>query len=209
MSNITPKIGTKGIFVLKSPWLTNPGEHYTLAEIKTLDQLSMSGVDPKNSIYGKMNLIDGANGFSWAEEVAKEPKIIVLIGTRGNKIVVPDTYIAEYPDISAVEYQRYLVSIDLGIFPTTEDFSELSGDLAALAATRTGLSATSTPYTTPLATQPTAEEHEQLASARKSYVPETISYTEEITLLRQQVLAQDKTILALKTKLQNHGLLPK
>ena len=209
MSNITPIIGTKGVFVLKSPWVVNPGEHYEVAEIKTIEQLSMSGVDPKNSIYGKIGLIDGANGFSWADEVSRKPKIIILMGTRGNKIVVPDTYIASYPDISAVEYQRYLISIDLGLFPLNEDFGELANDLVMLATSRTGLKASGKTYTTPLATQPTVQEHEDMVKARKTYVPDTISNAEEITLLRLEIETLKKTTLAFKTKLQNHGLLPK
>ncbi len=209
MSNITPIIGTKGVFVLKSPWVVNPGEHYEVAEIKTLEQLSMSGVDPKNSIYGKLGLVDGSNGFSWADEVSRKPKILILVGTRGNKIVVPDTYVANYPDISAVEYQRYLISIDLGLFPLNEDFTELASDLAMLASSRSGLKATEKTYTLPLATQPTAQEHEDMAKARKTYVPETISNAEEITLLRLEVETLKKTTSALRTKLQNHGLLPK
>jgi hypothetical protein len=209
MSNITPIIGTKGVFVLKSPWVVNPGEHYEVAEIKTLEQLSMSGVDPKNSIYGKIGLIDGANGFSWTDEVSRKPKIIILMGTRGNKIVVPDTYIASYPDISAVEYQRYLISIDLGLFPLNEDFGELANDLVMLATSRTGLNVSGKTYTTPLATQPTVKEHEDMVKARKTYVPNTISNAEEITLLRLEIETLKKTTLAFKTKLQNHGLLPK
>lgn len=209
MSNITPIIGTKGVFVLKSPWVVNPGEHYEVAEIKTLEQLSMSGVDPKNSIYGKLGLVDGSNGFSWADEVSRKPKILILVGTRGNKIVVPDTYVANYPDISAVEYQRYLISIDLGLFPLNEDFTELASDLAMLASSRSGLKATEKTYTLPLATQPTTQEHEDMAKARKTYVPETISNAEEITLLRLEVETLKKTTSALRTKLQNHGLLPK
>lgn len=208
MSKVTPKIGTKGTFVLKSPWVVNPGEIYTVSEIKTLDQLSRTGVDPKNSIYGKMQLIDGSNGFSWADEVAQEPKIIILTGTRGNKIVVPDTYIANYPDISPVEYQRYFVSIDLGSYPIGENFDEIAGDLANYASGRTGLRATATTYTAPLTNQPTSEEHTEMVKARELNRPVYISYDEEINSLRAQIVQLQKTTEACVKKLRNHGLLP-
>lgn len=62
--------------------------------------------------------------------------------------------------ISAVEYQALsYFNSSLGLFPLNEDFGELANDLVMLATSRTGLKASGKTYTTPLATQPTVQEH--------------------------------------------------
>ena len=208
MSKITPTIGTKGIFVLKTPWITEQGEQYEVTAIRTLQDLAKTGVDAKTAIYAKVGLIHGTNGFDWDIESKQDPFFITLLGTQGNRLIVPDTYIERYPDLSPVKYHRVFIAVSIGQFPETETFDSLADDLADLAQSRTGMSAIGKPYTTPLLMQPTAADHQTYINTRHLSRPDVISNNEEISKLKAANLKQRETIQALVSKLEAHGLLP-
>lgn len=205
---ITPIIGTKGIFVLRSPWIPSPGEHYEVTAIRTLQELTNAGIDVQKDIYAKLGIQDGVDGFSWNAEVSKNPYYVTLQGTQGNKLVVPDTYIEQYPDLSPVKYHRVFVAVSIGQFPEDEKFDDLASDLADLAQSRTGMTAVGMIYTTPLQTQPTAQQHQTYMNTRLHSKPDVISNNEEITKLKAENAKQRQTIDALINKLTLHGLLP-
>lgn len=207
MSKITPVVGTRGAFVLAEPWIANPGEIYEVAAIRTLSELSRSGVDPKKSIYAAMGLVDGTRNFVWATEEKTNPYILTLTGSSGNVITIPDTYITSYPDTSIILYQRGIISIDLGIFPEDEDLSSIASDLADLASSRTGMSASSKVHIVPLKTQPTSEQHLAYENVRKYNKPESISNYEELTLLKEELARVKQTNQALTKKLESLGVI--
>lgn len=208
MAKITPNIGMRGTFVLKNPWITNQGEQYEITAIRTLQDLAKASVDAKTMIYAKMGLNDGQGGFNWADEVKKDPFFVTLYGTQGNKIIVPDTYIEQFPDLSPVKYHRVFIAVSIGQFPEDETFDDLANDLADLAQSRTGMTAVGKPYTTPLLMQPTAQEHQSYMDTRLHSKPDVISNDEEITKLKAENAKQRETITALINKLEAHNLLP-
>ena len=203
MSRITPSIGTYGTFELKTPWISNPGEKYTISAIQTLDEIVRSGIDPKVTIYQPVGLTDGVNSFSWAAEFEANPSILTLTGTNGNTIIIPDTYILSYPNQSTVEYTRYFASIDLGIFPTTEDLNQLSIDLADLATSYSGQTATGGIFQLPLETQPTEQEHLAYENAKKYNRLDSITNAEEIALLRNENQSLRNSLAAVIARLRS------
>ena len=203
MSRITPSIGTYGTFELKTPWISNPGEKYTISAIQTLDEIVRSGIDPKATIYQPVGLTDGVNSFSWAAEFEANPSILTLTGTNGNTIIIPDTYILSYPNQSTVEYTRYFASIDLGIFPTTEDLNQLSIDLADLATSYSGQTATGGIFQLPLETQPTEQEHLAYENAKKYNRLDSITNAEEIALLRNENQSLRNSLAAVIARLRS------
>lgn len=203
MTRITPTVGTYGTFELKTPWVASPGEKYTISAIKTLDELVRSGIDPKATIYGPMGLTDGASGFSWDAEFEANPSILTLTGTNGNTIIIPDTYIDGYPNQSTAEYARYFASIDLGNFPTTVDLSQLSTDLADLATMYNGSTATGSIFSLPLDNQPTEEEHLAYLNAQRYNRLDSITNSEEIARLKQELLSVETTKNALIARLRS------
>lgn len=207
MSKITPVVGIKGTFVLADPWISNPGELYEIAAIRTLSELARTGVDPKKSIYATMGLIDGARNFVWADEEKTNPYILTLTGSNGNVITVPDTYITSYPDTSIILYQRGLIAVELGIFPEDEDLSSIASDLVDLAQSRTGLPASSKVHLIPLKTQPTTEQHLAYENVRKYHKPESLSNFEEISLLKQELERVKQTNQALIGRLETLGVI--
>ncbi len=208
MSRITPSIGTYGKFEFKLPWIINPGESYTITAIQTLSEISRAGVDPKTIIYQPMGLIDGANGFSWAAEFESNPSILTLSGTSGNTIIIPDTYILNYPNQSVVEYAKFLASIEIGLFPATENLNQLALDLADLATAYSGQQAIGSIYMLPLDPQPTEQQHRAYENAKKYHRLDSITNAEEIALLREENASLRSSIAALITRLQNLGGLP-
>ena len=203
MSRITPSIGTYGTFELKTPWISNPGEKYTISAIQTLDEIVRSGIDPKATIYQPVGLTDGVNSFSWAAEFEANPSILTLTGTNGNTIIIPDTYILSYPNQSTVEYTRYFASIDLGIFPTTEDLNQLSIDLADLATSYSGQTATGGIFQLPLETQPTEQEHLAYENAKKYNRLDSITNAEEIALLHNENQSLRSSLAAVIARLRS------
>ena len=208
MSKITPVVGIKGAFLFTSPWIANPGEQYEVTAIRTLSELARTGVDPKKSVYGIMGLVDGSGNFSWEEEEKANPYILTLMGSFGNVITVPDTYVASYPDTSIILYQRGIIAVDLGIFPEDEDLTSIASDLADAASLRTGMVASSKVHLVPLKNQPTAEEHLAYERVRKYNKPESISNTEEVLSLRGEIESLRRTNQALITRLQALGAIP-
>ena len=203
MTRITPSIGTYGTFTFKSPWIVSPGEKYTISAIKTLDELVRSGIDPKAVIYEPVGLTDGASGFSWDEEFEANPSILTLTGTNGNTIIIPDTYIDGYPSQSTAEYSRFFASIDLGSFLANADLSQLATDLADLATTYSGRTAIGSIFKLPLDTQPTEAEHQAFVNAEKYNSPESISNTEQIALLKQELQSVYTSQAALIARLRS------
>lgn len=208
MTKITPHIGIKGIFTLTAPWVVNPGEQYEITAIRTLSELARTGVDPKKSLYGAMGLTDGKGTFVWTEEEKANPNIITLTGTNGNVITVPDTYITSYPDTSMVIYQRVVIAIDTGMYPSDEDLTTLAKDLADLCRYRTNIEATYTVHRVPLPNQPTTAQHLIYDRVRKYERPVNITNAEEILNLRAENTKQKETIDALITKLEQLGVIP-
>ena len=208
MSKITPYVGIKGTFVLSSPWIGNPGELYEITAIRTLSELARLGVDPKTSVYGAVGLVNGNGTFVWENEEKANPFILTLTGTNGNVITVPDTYIAGYPDTSNVLYRQGLVAIDLGLFPDSEDLTIIANDLAELASSRIGLATTAKIHYIPLLKQPTVAEHIAYEKVRKYERPAHISNEEEISELKLENASLRKSLDALKTRMENLGLLP-
>ena len=208
MSRITPSIGTYGTFELKTPWVSNPGEKYTISAIQTLDEIVRSGIDPKATIYQPVGLTNGVNGFSWAAEFEANPSILTLTGTNGNTIIIPDTYILSYPNQSTVEYTRYFASIDLGIFPATEDLQWLAAELADHSIKRlqdedVGRVTTGTVYQLPLETQPTEQEHLAYENAKKYNRLDSITNAEEIALLHNENQSLRSSLAAVIARLRS------
>lgn len=203
MNRITPSIGTSGTFEFKLPWIVNPGEKYTISAIKTLDELVRSNIDPKETIYVPMGLTDGASGFSWDEEFEANPSIITLTGTNGNTIIIPDTYILNYPNQATAEYSRFFASIDLGSFLTTANLSQLAIDLADLATQYSGRTATGSIFTLPLDVQPTEEEHQAFVLAERYNQLDSITNAEEIARLKNALQSLEISKDALITRLRS------
>ena len=205
MSRITPIIGTYGTFELKAPWVVNPGEHYTITAIQTLDEIVRGGVDPKTAIYAPMGLGSDNGNFNWSDEFKSNPSIITLAGTRGGIIVVPDTFISSYPNQAAIEYSNFVVSINLGMFPSTENFTQLKEDLRDLAYAYTKQINTGEVYKLPVETQPTESQHQSLLRIRKLERTDSMTNAEELSRLRNENQKLKISNAALIKRLQDLG----
>lgn len=203
MSRITPLIGISGVFELKTPWVTNPGEIYTITAIQSFEELVRSGIDPKKTIYEPMQLGDGGSDFSWANEFAANPSIVTLSGSQGNIIIVPDTYIKNYPDQSSIEYSRYILAVDLGSHPSTENFLQLAKDIEDLVQTYTKFPCSTKTHTLPLEIQPTEEQHLAYMRVKRYDRTDSASHAEEIARLRAKSQKLEATVHALTTRLRN------
>lgn len=124
MANYIPYIGSKGRFKFKEPFdkELNSNTVYTVASIKSFDNIIDSGIDVYKEIYEPNGLTE--EDFTKAYTNGKV-NIIELIDETGKYFNVPSDYFLSVPDINGVLYRDKMLVADLGYLPDNYEFSEL------------------------------------------------------------------------------------
>lgn len=213
MPKRTPPLGTKGRYVLRTPWSTNPTMLYTCLAIRSFDDIYKLGYDVYSTYYVPMGLTNGAvvGGltFQFDAERNATANIITLRATDGTYIYVPDTYIASYPDMSEHTYSHMVLSVSLGALPDYLDLSAVKDAVSGIVAQTFGLTPTVKEHRTPSTANPTAAQHEAMEASRTAAI--TLLETDHARALRYQglnLVLQDK-INALTAILSANNLLPR
>jgi hypothetical protein len=102
MANITPPINATGVYTLKAPWATVPDTVYTCIAVRYYKDLILQGVDIAAQYYLPM----GLTADDYTTDLNNGAKLITLTAAGEPTIYVPDSYIAAYPDLSSVGYNR-------------------------------------------------------------------------------------------------------
>lgn len=207
MSRFTPKIDTVGKFSVRLPWVLNPQMVYRVLAVKTLDDLAKLGTDALETIYKPMGLIDGQDGFSWANESANNPCIISLLDPTGVVFYIPDTFILSYPDQSGVPYNYIVLGLDLGALPDSDDLASLKHDLADYAKSIIGTEVLVTEHRIPSTTTPTQTQHQAFLAARQLNITQVDTLTEQIEILKQQLATVRATNDSLTKLVIHHNLI--
>jgi len=190
---LTPPIGAYGKFELKAPWSTASNISYRCVSLRRVEEFVKSGKDIFSAVYDPVKLSqDVANA-----DIALGVIIVGLLGTNGERIFVPDTYILKYPDQSAVTLDYTVISIDLGPQPSTVDLLNLQDEIKQIAAKFTGIdsnlieTATHTALSTTVLTQ---EEYINAEDARVAGIANIETSEMIIARLQERITEQDKII---------------
>lgn len=117
MSRLTPTIGTKGLFALRSPFELVPGIEYHVAAVRSLEEVRVLDADPLTRIY----LNNGLGKAEFEADRAAGANIVTLLAVNQTPVYVPDTYILSFPSKDSVPYSRLVLTSNLGPLPRDFD----------------------------------------------------------------------------------------
>lgn len=121
-----PIIDLVGEYRLAAPFETVEGGVYRCASISSITALLMEGVDVYGDVYAPYELAREA----YVEDVKANVNIIRLVSTAGHPtLVVPAPYLVGVPDINVVDYQRRLLTLDLGLLAKEVSLTTLKEDI--------------------------------------------------------------------------------
>lgn len=210
----TPVLQVKGRFTLIAPWSTNPASLYTCVAIRGFDDVYKVGKDVYKTFYEPMGVINGqaipntSEIFNFEDEVTAKVNIITLLADDGTPLYVPDTFIANYPDLSEVPYSHLILSFSIGAIPDYVQLGALMTELANTVAQQLGKAPEVNVHRIPSDINPTQSEHDALEVARVASITllendkaKSVRLTEENTRLKEQ----NTSLIAI---LQSKGDLP-
>jgi hypothetical protein len=125
VTSLTPPINTQGLFKVNSPYQTtagsgdttkvDPGVIYTVEGIRTFQELQALNVDILSRVYTPVGLTQS----NMDADVLASANIITLSAVGKPQIYIPSTYITQFPDDSAIQYQYIVMSMSLGALPSS------------------------------------------------------------------------------------------
>lgn len=125
VTSLTPPINTKGLFRVNAPYQTtagsgdttkiDPGIIYEVEGIRTFQDLQALNVD----ILGRVYTPVGLNQSNMDNDILANANIITLQGTGVPPVYIPSTYITQFPDDSAIQYEYIVMSMSLGALPSS------------------------------------------------------------------------------------------
>lgn len=120
---IVPTIGSKGYFVLQTPFdaLIAPNVEYTCQAIRRISDYVADNRDVKVDIYDANNIAESI----YEEDLDNDANIISLQGEMGQWVHVPERYISSYPIVNGVPYRAFGFSIGLPAMPANRDYSNV------------------------------------------------------------------------------------
>lgn len=132
-----PKIGAKGIYTLLPPYsdILSPNEEYVCQSLRTLTEMSNSGVNAAKLIY----LDHALTEVEYKDGLARGVLIVSMLGTSGQWINVPANYIAGAPITDGVPYVVKIIGLSLGPVAVDRDLSNLSASLSNVVKDQLGL----------------------------------------------------------------------
>lgn len=113
--NIVPTIGTKGVWTARAPFAAQilTSVIYTCAALRSLADITASGIDPKATYYTPLGLSDA----QYQSDVANNAIMITLMAEDGSMVFVPSTYLSAYPDGNGVPYRVMGILVKLTALP--------------------------------------------------------------------------------------------
>lgn len=166
MERMTPTLGAKGLFVLRSPFEVTAGIEYHVAAIRSLEEVRVLDTDPLTRIY----LNNGLSKVEYEADRAADAHIVTLLAVNQPPVYVPDTYIVSFPSNDSVSYSRLVLTANLGPLPTDFDTTLIESKVKAALSDILGVEPPvrfgQLPYTGVI----THDQHKVLQSARAAAI---------------------------------------
>lgn len=168
MSNLVPPIDTRGIYLLASPYAESlqPGELYRCAAIRSFRDVENQGGNVFTEYYENRNLSQA----DCEKDRRNDVKIVTLLSDAYAPVYVPSSYILSYPDIGTRNYQRVVLSVDLGPLPDVLDLTFVKTKMAGVVQESFGVTPKVNIAIAPMSGVVTSEESDAREIARQSAV---------------------------------------
>lgn len=162
---ITPIVGVEGLFEVKQPWTVLGDNVYECIANRAMSDLMDAGIDILEFVYKPVGL--GEQEYS---SDVKEGACIISLLNKSNpdaKVIhIPDTYIISYPNMDISNYNRMIVSVDLGALPINTDVTSMIVYLKQAALDMIGVESDPVVHKGPASNSITFEQHQELVKKR-------------------------------------------
>jgi hypothetical protein len=135
MRSKTPPLYATGRWQLRTPFTINPSKVYTCRAIQSFESLREQGVD----IYKRYYLPYGAHQWTYDQDAAQLSNMVTLMSPTEPTVVVPDSYIEAYPEVTTVPYHHTVLSLSIGAIPTALPLSDFKDKIKAYALATLGI----------------------------------------------------------------------
>lgn len=172
MSNvrITPPFGVTGLWKLKAPYRAKPAKVYTCTAIRSFVELELLNINIHFNYYAPHELSEEV----YRRDLDLGASMVVLLGTDGERIYVPDTYIESYPDMNIGDYKRFILSCELGTLPANTAIEHIKSAIAMIVQEKLGRAPKVELYIGPIAAERlTPSELKREENVRKTNVTNT------------------------------------
>jgi hypothetical protein len=194
MARMTPTLGAKGVYTLRTPWTISSTVLYECIALRSISDFVDRGVDVLSKVYTPVGLTSTA----LASDVDAGAMIVTLTAPGRSPIYVPDTYIQTFPAMDGVPYSHVLLSLSLGALPDALDLSFIKAQLAATVEASFGVTPEINAHTAASTGYVTQAQHESWETARQAAVTNSTTDRARMLELQSTVDAQAQKIAELE-----------
>jgi hypothetical protein len=195
----TPPLNAKGLYTVNAPYTLAPNTLYTCRAIRSFQDLVDAGIDILASFYTPV----GLTASNYQADMAAGANIITLMADAQPTLHVPDSYIANFPDMGNVAYNNVIVSLALGPVPDYLDLTFVLSEVATAASNAIGLTPVVSTFiasTTGVISQAQADVAETARQAaivnRTTDYAKLLALQSQYTALQSQYAALEAIVIA-------------
>lgn len=198
---LTPPIGTRGIYRLRSPFLADPSTSYTCSAIRTFREMISQGDDPYAIAYEPAGLSEER----YRTDSESGALMITLLAEGKHSIYVPNAYIEVYPNMGVIPHHWVVATISCGMLPETYDVTRIKEAIATAVSDYTGVEAVVEMAVMSTSDAITEEQYVQNLAAREAAIKyRSTDYADKLALEGRlaQALEQNEQLIQMVELLQ-------
>lgn len=195
-----PEIDSAGLFLLRAPFVAEPGVTYVCESISGFSTLQGLGIDVYQRYYQSNQLTQ----MDYQRDRDNNVDIVTLVSIAGGTIIVPTSYIESSPNTASVPYSQITVSFDLGLLPDAYELDAVITQAADVFHGQVGIDPTTRKHFIPVLETIDFLKHTELEAARNTNADLSDSPTlalrtalTEVETLKARIVELEQIILSL------------
>lgn len=167
-NNLIPAVGTKGRFILKTPFdaAMQPNTLYTLTAVRKFDEIETFGQNIFEQFYKPFQLTEA----DLNRDRSSGAMIITLMTLNAPPLYVPTSYVHSFPDLNYRPYNQYIVVLSLGPMADDTLFDSVIQGIKNTTSEFLGVDPEVHIAFTPLSDVITPEQHANLEATRQAAI---------------------------------------
>ncbi len=158
----TPPINAVGLYTVKAPFTIVSGAVYKCEAIEGFEALDHKGIDIHAIYYAP----HGLSAAQYDSDRLNSVDIVTLVSLSAPTIVLPSSFILDYPTGGAIPYSQHFLVVDVGLLPDNFDFTAVEADFKETVQAIVGNDPNITHVVHPVLETIDEGTHEQLTKAR-------------------------------------------
>lgn len=181
-----PEVDSAGLFMLRSPFVAEPGVTYVCESISGFSALEGIGIDVYQRYYQSNQL----TRMDYESDLNNNVDIATLVSVAGGTIYVPTSYIDSFPNAASIPYSQVTVSFDLGLLPDDYVLDAIVAQAADVFHGQVGVDPTPRQHYIPVLDTIDFVKHTELESARNT----NAELSDSPTLALQKALKENESL---------------